>query len=359
MAGPRSRSRPALLDRAAEAYKAASEAYRGATDQVIAKVGRFPGVGRTLLRIRDEALRLTDKMEGAMLERGERLWRATDRGEFLDAVAKSLARHAVETGDLPKDLQIAPGPSSITSRQFPSKKLIDFLAPNGKGYDLMTATRGQLADHEKKYLGRTQDGVEIKEVLPLLHPKRGRPWLDMSTIAQGFGVVAKGIGIVGGTALGVGVLAGTATAAARERARSAEQARCRTAQQAEDQRRRTEAQQREARQRFAEEAGRRQARDQQLAQERARQQEQARRDAAERVRQDAQRTAERQRQEQMRKMMNGRPKWAAPPQRPPPAYKPPPTIRRPIGSVFEGAGFSVRGTFGTPAYQRSIIRGMR
>ena len=72
------------------------------------------------------------------------------------------------------------------------------------------------------------------------------------------------------------------------------------------------------------------------------------------------------RQERLRRMLNGRPQGmpTKPVTPPPPTWKKHPAPVRPKhpfrgGTVREGSGMSVRGTFGTPGYQRSIIRGLR
>lgn len=134
-----------------------------------------------LMAIRDEAIKITEKMEAQALEDGVRL-KPTDKGEFMDAVTKALARDAIDKGELPNTLRIAPAPSAITGARPPQVRIPDFWDTNGTAYDVMTAVGREVIDHDLRYIWSPQnplimpDGTPINEVLPLLYPARGRPW---------------------------------------------------------------------------------------------------------------------------------------------------------------------------------------
>jgi len=144
-----------------------------------------PSVARVMLSIRDETLRIVERMEVQLARQGQQ-FTASARGEFADAVAKTLARDAIGRGVLPNTLRIAPPPSSITGVPIFKQPAIDFWLPNGKGFDLMTATVRSVAGHDMRYIGRVMpDGTIIREVLPLVYPVRSRPWLSSVRSAAG------------------------------------------------------------------------------------------------------------------------------------------------------------------------------
>ena len=162
------------------------------------------GVARNLLKLRDEAVRISDKLAGQLVKDGAEAMSPAARGEFVDAVLKGLARDAIDRGVLPPTLRIAPAPSSITGGRPPAVPTVDFWLPNGDAFDLMTSTVRSVAGHDLRYIGRTMlDGTVIRDVFPLVYPSlRARSsssllsWLRGATRVSG----AVGLGAAAATA---------------------------------------------------------------------------------------------------------------------------------------------------------------
>jgi hypothetical protein len=77
------------------------------------------------------------------------------------------------------------------------------------------------------------------------------------------------------------------------------------------------------------------------------------------VRMDDQRRRDQENRRLTAQVMSGRPIGSPTYRPPPPIWRPPvPIVRNPFGVVREGAGLTIHGSFGTPAYQRSILRGL-
>jgi hypothetical protein len=162
-------------------------------------------VAGTLMKMRDEAFRITEKLEAQLLKEGSKSLKPTERGEFIDAVLKALARNGIDEGILPKTLRISPAPAAITGERFSLNRIPDFWMKDGTAFDLMTATVRSVASHDRRYIKQLMpDGTLIQDVLPLLYPSRARP------LSAGAATATKAVATLLG--VGTGVAGGEAVA---------------------------------------------------------------------------------------------------------------------------------------------------
>jgi hypothetical protein len=180
-----------------------------------ATVNEAPSVARNLMALRDEAVRITDKLATEVAKDGGKAMSASRRGEVADAVLKGLVRDAIERGVLPAELRIAPAPSSVTGLRAPNVPVVDFWLPTGEAFDLMTATAGSVAGHDLRYIGRVMlDGTVIRDVFPLVYQPLGR---SRPSLLGGMGRA----GVGGAVGLGVGSLSMNAFAETQRRSQQA------------------------------------------------------------------------------------------------------------------------------------------
>jgi hypothetical protein len=146
-----------------------------------------PSTAQTLMKMRDEAVRITEKLESQ-----DGPFNPLVKGDVVGAIAKALARDGIDKGILPATLKIGPPSSSLLGLPVPQSPVLDFWEPDGTGggvgYDITTATVRQVAGHDLRYIWNTRnplvmpDGTKIRDVFPLVYPPRGRPWLGLSPL---------------------------------------------------------------------------------------------------------------------------------------------------------------------------------